>query len=78
MHKKSIVDNHPNIWSTENNPMNNPISKQKMIDSQKKKEISIDGVIYSGVREAARQLNSYRQFVIHRLKSSNFPDWYYV
>lgn len=78
MHKKEILKNHPNIWTTENNPMNNPISKQKMIDSQKKKTISIDGVIYSGVREAARQLGTYRQFITHRLKSNNFSNWYYV
>lgn len=78
MHKQEVFDNHPNIWSTENNPMNNPLSKQKMIENQNRKKVSIDGVIYDGVREAARQLNSYRQFVIHRLQSSNFPTWYYV
>lgn len=78
MHKKEVLDKHPNIWTSKNNPMNNPISKQKMIENQRRKKVSIDGIIYSGVREAARQLNSYRQFVVHRLKSSNYPDWYYV
>lgn len=78
MHDKNVVENHPNIWTTENNPMNNPESKQKMIQSQKRKKVSIEGVIYDGVREAARQLNSYRQFIIHRIKSENYPDWYYV
>lgn len=78
MHKKEVLENHPNLWTTENNPMNNPVSKQRMIDSQKKKQVMIDQVLYSGVREAARQLGSYRQFIIHRLRSSNFPTWYYV
>lgn len=78
MWKEHVVSNHPNIWSTENNPMNNPESKQKMIDSQKRKRVSIDGIEYDSVREAARQLNSYRQFVIHRLRSENFPTWYYI
>lgn len=78
MHKPEVLEKHPNIWTTENNPMNNPVSKQKMIENQKRKRISIDGVIYNGVREAARQLNSYRQFIIHRLKSINFPTWYYI
>ena len=78
MHRESVLNNHPNLWTTDNNPMNNPDSKQRMIDSQIKKPVSIDNVIYSGVREAARQLNTYRQLVVHRLKSNNFPDWYYV
>lgn len=78
MHDPDVVLNHPNIWSTENNPMNNSLSKQKMIESQSCKKVSIDGIIYYGVREAARQLNSYRQLVIHRLHSDNFPTWYYI
>lgn len=78
MHRKEVLDKHPNLWTTENNPMNNPESKQKMIESQNRKKVSIDGVVYDGVREAARQLNSYRQFIVHRLKSNNYPNWYYV
>lgn len=78
MHKQEILDKHPNLWTTENNPMNNPESKQKMIQNQNRKKVFIDGVIYEGVREAARQLNSYRQFVVHRLRSSNYPTWYYI
>ena len=78
MHNPETVKNHPNIWSTKNNPMNNPYSKQKMIENQQRKKVSIDGVVYEGVREAARQLNSYRQLVVHRLKSVNYPTWYYV
>ncbi len=78
MHREGVSENHPNIWSTENNPMNDPVSKQKMIDSQSTKKVSIDGVEYYGVREAARQLGSYRQFVIHRLHSNNYPTWYYL
>ncbi len=78
MHRKNVIENHPNLWSTENNPMNNPNSKQRMIESQSCKKVSIDGVEYYGVREAARQLGSYRQFVVHRLKSDNYPTWFYV
>ncbi len=78
MHNSEILKNHPNLWTTENNPMNDPVTKQKMVESQNRKKVSIDGVIYNGVREAARQLDSYRQFIIHRLKSNNFPSWYYL
>lgn len=78
MHNRKTVLKHPNIWSAKNNPMNNPDSKAKMIASQKRKRVSIDGVTYDGVREACRQLGTYRQFMIHRLKSDNYPEWYYV
>lgn len=78
MHRLGAVESHPNIWTTENNPMNNPRSKQKMIESQNRKRVSIDGVEYDGVREAARQLGSYRQLVVHRLRSKNYPKWYYL
>lgn len=78
MHNPEIVRNHPNIWSSTNNPMHNEESKNKMIQSQTRKRVSIDGVIYDGVREACRQLNTYRQLMMHRLKSKQFPDWYYA
>ena len=78
MHRKDVVENHPGIWTTENNPMNNSESKQRMIESQNRKRVSIDGVEYPGVREATRQLGTYRQLVVHRLRSKNFKDWYYL
>jgi len=78
MHREEVVKKHPNLWTTQNNPMNNPDSKQKMVESQKRKRVFIEGEVYEGVREASRKLKTYRQFVIHRLKSKNFPDWYYV
>ena len=78
MHDPEVVANHPNLWSSDNNPMNNPESKKRMIESQNLKKVCIDGVTYYGVREAARQLGTYRQLVVHRLKSKNYPEWYYV
>lgn len=80
MHKQEVVDAHPNVWKKggSNNPMFNPASKQKMIDSQACKKVSIDGVIYYGVREAARQHGISRQLAVFRLKSPNQPTWFYV
>jgi predicted GIY-YIG superfamily endonuclease len=78
MHRQEVKDKHPSLFTKENNPMNNEKSKRKMIESQKRKKVSIEGVEYEGVRQAARELGSYRQFVIHRLRSKNFKDWYYV
>ena len=78
MSDPSIVEKHSNIWSSTNNPMHNPDSKRKMIQAQKRKPVNIEGVEYEGVREAARAVGESRQLVVYRLKSSSFPDWYYL
>lgn len=78
MHREDVLLNHPNLFTTENNPMNNPLCKQKMIESQDCKKVSALGTIYYGVREAARALDVSRQCLIHRLKSSNFPEYFYL
>jgi predicted GIY-YIG superfamily endonuclease len=80
MRNPEVLSRHPNLFTSENNPMNDPEVREKAKASHEpyKKKVSIDGVVYVGVREAARQLNSYRQFVVHRLKSSNYPTWFYV
>lgn len=75
---KEIVDCHPNIWTSEHNPMKCEDSKSKMISSQKLKPVSIDGVEYYGVREAARAVGESRQCVVYRLKSPSFPTWFYL
>lgn len=78
MKNPDIAKDHPNVWSAQNNPMHNAISKQKMIEGQKRKAVSIDGVRYNGVREAARCVGESRQMVVYRLKSPTFPDWFYL
>jgi hypothetical protein len=80
MHDPEVLKRHPKLFTKEYNPLNDPEIREKARRAQDgyKKKVSIDGVVYNGVREAARQLNSYRQFVVHRLKSSNYPTWFYV
>ena len=78
MHRKEVVESHPNLFSSEYNPMYISESKQKMIESQDRKQVSIDGVVYDGVRLAARSIGYSRQRLVHRLKSNNYPDWHYV
>jgi len=78
MKSQETVDRHPNVWTTEHNPMNDPGSKARMIEGQKRKSVSIDGVTYNGVREAARTLGESRQMVIYRLKSATYPTWFYL
>lgn len=77
MRRQEVKDNHPSLFTTENNPMSNPESKQKMIESQKRKSVLVGETIYPGVREAARQLGMSRQQLIYRLKSKNYPDHQY-
>ena len=78
MFNENTLATHPAIWTTKNNPMNNQESKDKMIASQKRKPVMVNGVRYEGVREAARTLGESRQLVVYRLKSPTFPDWFYV
>lgn len=78
MQNIEISANHPNLWTTEHNPMNSLEVRQKMVQSQKLKAVSIDGIEYFGVREAARQLGISRQLVVYRLKADNFPSWNYM
>lgn len=78
MKVEGAVNKHPNTWTSEHNPMKNESSKQKMIESQKRKAVSIEGVGYNGVREAARAVGESRQLVVYRLKSATFPTWFYL
>lgn len=78
MHRKEVVEKHPFLFSSVNNPMHNASSKQKMIEAQARKKVSIEGIVYDGVRQAARSVGYSRQRLIHRLKSNNYPDWHYV
>lgn len=80
MKDKEVVEKHPCVWrkGSSNNPMFDPDKKAKMISSQDCKKVSIDGVIYYGVREAGRKLNISRQLVVYRLKSKGFPSWFYL
>ena len=78
MYDKDVVSKHPNIWTTEHNPIYDPEVKQRMIESQRRKRVSVDGVVYEGVREAGRQLGISRQLVVYRLRAENFSTWYYI
>lgn len=80
MKHKDVIEKHPCVWrkGSENNPMFDPEKKARMIASQACKKVSIDGQIYYGVREAARQLGISRQLAVFRLKNKNQPTWFYV
>jgi predicted GIY-YIG superfamily endonuclease len=78
MFKTEVLEKHPALFTTENNPMNNTASKKKMIESQACRKVVIEGKEYYGVREAARKLGISRQCLAHRLKSDNFPEYTYV
>ena len=78
MKNPEVVEKHPSIWTSTHNPMKDPRSKQKMIEAQKRKAVSIDGITYNGVREAARAVGESRQMVVYRLKSETFPTWFYL
>lgn len=78
MFNPEVVNNHKGTWTSTNNPMKDPTIKAKMVASQKRKPVSVDGVVFNGVREAGRALGISRQLVVFRLKSDSFPSWFYL
>lgn len=78
MKNPEMVAKHPGCWTTINNPMNNPESKRKMIESQDCKKVEIDGIEYYSSREAARRLNMSRQSLHYRLLSNGFPTYRFI
>lgn len=78
MYDEDIKNSHPCLFTKDNNPMNNPDSKKKMISNQKSRKVSIEGNVFYGVREASRRLGMSRQKLIHRLKSDSFPEYFYL
>ncbi len=45
---------------------------------QKQKKISINGVVFNSINDGCKGTNLKRHSITHRLKSSAYPDWYYV
>lgn len=80
MHNPEVVKSHPTLFTSYNNPMNNPSIRENasFYQSANKKRVSIDGVQYDGVREAARSVGISRQSLVYRLKSKYFPTYFYV
>lgn len=78
MHNEEVVANHPNVWSSTNNPMHNAESKQRMIDGQRKRPVRIDNILYASVSYAAKLLNLSKQLIRYRASAHTFPTWQYV
>ena len=69
------------VFSGEGNPMFGRPKTEKMINRVKEansKSVSIEGVIYPSVAEAVRTLGIGRSKAYQRVRSKNFPDWFYV
>lgn len=80
MKDPEVVARHSGCWTSENNPMRQEkhLKANRERNDKKKKKVSVDGIIYNGVRHAARVLGTTRQALGHRLKSENFPDHFFV
>lgn len=53
-------------------------TKNKMKNAPRNKEVSIDGVIYRSTSEASKSLNYSNGKVYRRLKSNNFPTYFFT
>lgn len=77
MKRPEVVAKHPALFTTKNNPMNNPVIRIGH-NAHQKKPVKVAGVSYDGVRDAAAALGWSRQKLVHRLKSVNYPDHVYL
>ena len=80
MHDSEVVKRHPNIWTTENNPMNDPKLKEKnkLSQSKFKKFVYAYGSVYKGIRNTAKIFGMSSQKFRHRCKSKNYPDVFFM
>lgn len=80
MRNKEVMENHPALFTSENNPMNNPETRRRNKEIQTKltgRPITVGGVHYPSLREGARQLQMSPQKLRHRLNSESFKDHYF-
>jgi predicted GIY-YIG superfamily endonuclease len=77
MKRPEVLAKHPGLFTTANNPMNDPYIRNGL-NAHQKKPVYVSGVRYNGVRDAARILRWSRQKLTYRLKSDGFKDHYYV
>lgn len=56
------------------------IKNNKFIDKieSSRKKISIDGVIYNSISEACKKLNKRHDYILWRLQSKSYIDWFYL
>lgn len=71
------------VFSGEGNPMYGREKTQKMIDSVKEansKKVSIEGVVYNSMTEAAKEYDLKLTTMSHRLKAKTerFKNWFYI
>jgi hypothetical protein len=55
---------------------NKNITKEPYQNNRKK--ISIDGIIYDSIKESSTKLDIPTHSIYHRLKSTSYPDWFYI
>lgn len=81
--KEEIRELKRQLFAGKNNPMYGKPKTQKMIDAVKKansKSVSIEGVVYSSISEASKELGIGVTTIIYRLNSQTerFANWVYV
>jgi hypothetical protein len=81
MRRPEVLARHPALFSSENNPMLDPEVKRKNKETQTRlsgKPVSVCGVSYPSLREAARQIGFSSQKLRYRIKSDNYKDHFWL
>ena len=80
--RKKYWSNPENRKSHSDKLKNRPITeehKEKIRMGRKdRKPISIDGVEYLAIKDAARKLNMYKDTIRRRLKSEKYPNYFFL
>lgn len=54
------------------------VQKSKEVARKRKKPMYGDGIYYDSISSAAKKNNIKHGAVLNRIKSNNYPDWYFV
>lgn len=71
------IHNKRSVIQIQNALTEDPLVSNNQGGAGRHRKVVIKGIIYEGVRAAARCLKISRQCLVHRLKSNNFPDYSY-
>ena len=78
--RSRLKSSHFKNYLYQDDELNKKYKKYENIDPHlsKKEKISIDGIIYESITEAAKYLNKSNDYINWRLNSKSYPDWFYL
>ena len=78
--RSRLKSSHFKNYLFDDNDLNIKYNKYIDVDPHlsKKERVSIDGVEYSSITDATKNLNKPNDYIIWRLNSKSYPNWFYL